>query len=331
MRGTILIILYANTVGKRYLMTVNELSNIQGIYKINFPNGKIYIGLSRHIRTRILNHLSKDYQEHPELPISRAINKYGIQSVDILEEVSGTREELIQKEKYWIQKYDATNPKIGYNISSGGDGAGTGWENQQAKLSETQLFELYDLLLHSKLTYEELGNKYHVTQATIARINAGTHYYQEGFDYPLRKVRVERYGLQNKFDAFYGREEELSSLIQELQDTNIPIKDLEVKYRIGSSTIAAINQGKKYHNEQYSYPLRKGGSSRVQTRIFTDEEMLLIKSLLEEGQVTMGDIGKQVKCDRKVISAINNGTRQHQDSWNYPLRKKKMKTGPKKP
>ena len=72
------IILYANTVGKRFFMTVNELKNIRGIYKINFPNGKIYIGLSNQIRTRILTHISKDYAEHPELPISKAIHKYGI-------------------------------------------------------------------------------------------------------------------------------------------------------------------------------------------------------------------------------------------------------------
>lgn len=191
-------------------MTVNELTNIQGIYKINFSNGKIYVGLSKAIRTRILDHLSKDFKEHPELPISRAINKYGIQDVEILEDCSSlNRIELQEREKYWIEKLDATNPNIGYNISIGGDGSQPGWNNHQAKLTKEQLFELYNLLLHSTLTMEELGQKYGLDKMSISRINSGKHYYQAGFDYPLRKMRIEKYELENKHDAFYGREEEL--------------------------------------------------------------------------------------------------------------------------
>lgn len=312
-------------------MTINELTNIQGIYKINFPNGKIYVGLSKSIRARILEHLSKDFKEHPELPISRAINQYGIQDVEILEDCSSLeRNELQEKEKYWIAKLDATNPKVGYNISTGGDGSQPGWNNHQAKLSEEQLFELYDLLFHSTLTMEELGKKYGLDRMSISRINTGKHYRQDGFDYPLRKVRLEKYELENKHDAFYGREEELYLLIEELQTSAIPIKDLQVKYGIGSSTIAAINQGKRYYNPDFSYPLRKGGSSKAVTRIFTEEEMSIIKKSLEENELSMAEIGKLVGCDRKVISAINNGERQKQINWIYPLRKKPMRSGPKK-
>lgn len=311
-------------------MTINELTNIQGIYKINFPNGKIYVGLSQAIRTRILDHLNKDFREHPELPISRAINKYGIQDVEILEDCSlMNRIDLQEKEKYWIAKLNATNPEIGYNVSIGGDGSQSGWDNHQAKLNEHQLFELYDLLLHSTLTMEELGQKYGLDRMSISRINNGKHYYQEGFDYPLRKMRIEKYELENKHDAFYGREDELHELIKELKDGNIPIKELQVKYHIGSSTISLINQGKKYYNSAFSYPLRKGGSSKAATRIFTEEEMSTIKKLLEENKASMTEIGKTVKCDRKVIAAINNGERQKQENWSYPLRTTPMKTGPK--
>lgn len=312
-------------------MTVNELKNIRGIYKINFPNGKIYIGLSNQIRTRILTHISKDYAEHPELPISKAIHKYGIQDVEILEEVNNNdRSKLAEREIYWIEKYNSTDPDIGYNISKGGDGASPSWDNHQAKLTKEQLFELYDLLLHSSMTYEELGEKFDLDRNSIGRINSGLHYFQEGINYPLRKQRVERHELENKQDAFYGREEELNSLIDELQNSNIPMKELQKKYRIGSSTMAHINQGRRYHDDSLSYPLRKGGSSKAQTRIFSELEMSQIKEMLEEAKSSMGDIAKIFSCDTKVISAINQGTRQHQENWDYPLRKTKMKTGPKK-
>lgn len=239
------------------------------------------------------------------------------------------RAELQEKEKYWIAKLDATNPDIGYNVSVGGDGTGAGWDNHQAKLNKDQLFELYDLLLNSTLTMEELGQRYGLDKMSISRINSGRHYCQEGFDYPLRKARIEKYELENKHDAFYGREEELYELIKELKDGITPIKDLQIKYKIGSSTISLINQGKKYYNSTFSYPLRKGGSSKVATRIFTEDEMSTIKKLLEENKISMTEIGKIIKCDRKVIAAINNGERQKQENWSYPLRSTPMKTGPK--
>ena len=37
-------------------------------------------------------------------------------------DTADSMEELNNKEKYWIEKLDATNPKVGYNISHGGDG-----------------------------------------------------------------------------------------------------------------------------------------------------------------------------------------------------------------
>ena len=56
--------------------------------------------------------------------------------------------------------------------------------------------------------------------------------------------------------------------------------------------------------------------------------MDLIKTSLE-GNMTMGEIGELLHCDRKVISDINKGTRQYNPNWNYPLRKNSLKTGPK--
>ena len=47
---------------------------VQGIYKINFPNGKIYIGLSIDIKRRIWEH---NCPHEDKTPCDKAINKYG--------------------------------------------------------------------------------------------------------------------------------------------------------------------------------------------------------------------------------------------------------------
>ena len=88
------------------------------IYKTtNLINGKIYVGKYEGNRD---NYIGSGYI------LKKAIKKYGVNnfkrevietcySVDILQE----------REKFWIKKLDATNPKVGYNIAEGGNGGNT--------------------------------------------------------------------------------------------------------------------------------------------------------------------------------------------------------------
>jgi len=85
------------------------------IYKTtNLVNGKIYVG--------------QDSKNNPKyfgsgLLLHKAIKKYGIDNFEkeILEECSH-KEELDEREIYWIKFHNSTNKKIGYNISEGGTG-----------------------------------------------------------------------------------------------------------------------------------------------------------------------------------------------------------------
>ena len=54
-----------------------------------------------------------------------------------------------EREKYWISFYNSTDKSKGYNISKGGDGANSGSDNPQAKLTEEELFDLYDDLKYN--------------------------------------------------------------------------------------------------------------------------------------------------------------------------------------
>jgi hypothetical protein len=88
------------------------------IYKItNKINGKIYVGKDT---TSNINYYGSG------ILIKRAIKKYGIQN--FVKEIIDRTEDYVtlsDKEKYWIESYDSTNPLIGYNISLGGDGGDT--------------------------------------------------------------------------------------------------------------------------------------------------------------------------------------------------------------
>lgn len=111
-----------------------------GIYKMtNLINGKIYIGLSVNIETRIYNHYwgafhikNKEYDSY----LSRAIRKYGKDNFtyEIIE--TCTIAELPNRERYWIAYYQSTNRNIGYNVASGGEGNSI-WNDEDTNLLVT--------------------------------------------------------------------------------------------------------------------------------------------------------------------------------------------------
>lgn len=87
----------------------------------NTINNKVYIGQTiKSVKHRFLNHLSaarrgKDYV------IGKAIRKYGEENfyVETLEEC--LKSKLNEREVYYINFYNATNTKFGYNMSKGGN------------------------------------------------------------------------------------------------------------------------------------------------------------------------------------------------------------------
>lgn len=106
------------------------------IYKVlNTINGKVYIGKtgktieerwSKHLgnagelkRTREANPHEKKEGSH----LNNAINKYGPNAFIVNQvDVAYSKEELNEKERYWVKEYDSMNPDKGYNMTEGGEG-----------------------------------------------------------------------------------------------------------------------------------------------------------------------------------------------------------------
>lgn len=112
------------------------------IYKItNTTNGKIYIGKTeRTVKSRWKNHISNAKKGWPQY-LYNAIRKYGKESF-IIESMSEheTQEELCLAEMATIQLYHSNDPKIGYNMTDGGEGVcGLKWsEESRQKLSKSK-------------------------------------------------------------------------------------------------------------------------------------------------------------------------------------------------
>jgi len=109
------------------------------IYLItNNTNGKIYIG--RSVKTaskRFLEHKREAAKGIYETALHRAMRKYGFEcfSISVLFQSDAVNSKILDRmEVFFIAKYDSCNPKIGYNMTIGGDGGALVSEEVRKKI-----------------------------------------------------------------------------------------------------------------------------------------------------------------------------------------------------
>lgn len=239
-----------------------------GIYKYqNKINGKIYIGQSTNIETRRQQHIY-DAEKRCERStgVDVAIKKYGIENFDfqIVEECS--KEQLDEKERYWIAYYDSYHN--GYNRTPGGSVL-RGEEHPKAILDEDQVWQIRELY------------KNHVTRSKVYKMFQDTGITERGFlkiwnCETWTNVHTDVYTEENKawHKAQTGhaedqiglssldraiRQEEIDEWVKDYQN-GMSINALAKKYQRDNSTIekyinnpVAINKvqykGRKIQNE----------------------------------------------------------------------------------
>lgn len=151
----------STTIPKRSnsdLTNQNEKVRVSGVYKItNLLNNKIYIGSSKDIHERFINHKSMlRKNQHTSIHLQRAYNKSNIDNFtfEILEECD--IEQLDIREQYYldnllyakefINNKDNRFIKLGYNIKP------IAGSNRHYKITEDQIYNI--LLKNGRRIYE---------------------------------------------------------------------------------------------------------------------------------------------------------------------------------
>ena len=158
-----------------------------GIYKIqNIIDNKIYIGQSINIEERWKIHKNNVHgcNNSYDYPLYKAIRKDGLENFEwsIIEECS--KEELNNKEKFYIKEYNSIIP-YGYNQTFGGQDNFT----HSMKLTYDKIQEIKKALKETDETGMSLANRFGVSKDTITSINVGRSWYDENIEYPIRPIK----------------------------------------------------------------------------------------------------------------------------------------------
>lgn len=298
-------------------MIINISNNLKcsGIYIIQYNNKKCYIGQSKNIYKRALEHNSKN-----QYPCDKALKKYEAK-IFVLEEILD--ESLLDiREQYWIDYYKSNFKENGYNICSGGNASGKrGVENCNAAFDSKQLNEIYDLLInHTELSYIDIANLYGVSQATIFKISNGYTYINDNLNYPLRQNNhnsQKKQDIQDYFDSV----NDLLLLKEDLKyrwDLTLE-KDLTKKYNLPLKILKEINNGRLFNEiGEYSYPIRKKNIRNNNN--FSQQDILNILNDLKLSNLSMVKIGEKYKIHRDTVSKINKGLSYIIKDYDYPAR-----------
>ena len=296
---------------------INNISNNLkkcGIYKINYSNGKIYVGQALSVWKRAHEHNEKN-----KYPCDLALKKYDA-TIEILEEIKDILI-LDERESYWVDFFDATNKEKGYNICKNGNASGKrGCENLNASLSEEQLQDVVDLLINrTDLSYNDIAKKYSISPATILNISNGYRYFNSNLTYPLRKNNHD--SVKKTLEDYFETKNELIALKEDLLyrwDLSIE-KDIVEKYNIPLKIIREINLGEKFKEiGNFEYPIRKKNIRN--NKNFSINDIQNILNDLQNTKKSMTIIGEQYGIHRDLVSKINKGQAYIIKNFNYPAR-----------
>lgn len=204
-----------------------------GIYKItNKINGKIYIGQSVNITKRWNTHKrrafipSKEYDKY----LYRAFRKYGLENFSFEVEEECLKEELSEKENYYILLYHSNDDKYGYNETTGYEYAQYGMRGEahpKHKLTEDEVYyirECYNQHYDKNDVYDEFADR--ISEGGFHKIWLGQNW---------REVHMDVYTEENRQYYLFERNSHKGAANGRALLTEDMVRDIRLRRKNGES------------------------------------------------------------------------------------------------
>lgn len=232
----------------------NLQQNISGIYKINYPNGKIYIGQSNDIKRRMYEHNNlKRLETHTAQPCDLAIQKYGeIKEIEILEYT--LPENLNEREKYWIAFYQADKKDIGYNLTEGGS-VNRNEKHPKAVFTNQEVLDIRKRRANGERKIDVYNNFYKEKNfSTFEHIWLGRGYNDIGNEYliPAHTISRQEYSSKANSGEKNGRAKLTTEEVKEIRKLyaqGASLKELQQQFnKVSKSTIYRVCKNLGWNN-----------------------------------------------------------------------------------
>lgn len=309
---------------------VSNYKKVHGIYRItNKLNDKFYVGSAVNLYERWHKHKSQLLKnKHDNGYLQKSFNKHGLENFNFeVIEIVDSRENLINREQYWIDILDATNKKIAYNLAPNA-GSMLGFkhtektkakisknrkgikipqeamdrsaqnrrglkisEERKRKISEVHKGKAVSEETRTKLSKALKGRKgeprSEETKMKISKANKGRTTMPKGENVANATITDEQ-AKQIKLDLFNG-----ASTVE-----------LSEKYNIKSHVISDIRRNKSFKHILPELVLSK--------KNLTSEDVMEIKKLLKQGTMKQKEIAKKFSVSTGAIKNIKSG-KSHKD------------------
>ena len=169
---------------------------ISGIYKITcLANGKVYIGQSSNLSKRITDHKWMFVKgNHKSIPLQEAYNQYGPNNFtyEIVEYCP--KEQLEERERFYLTQYGWPNPDKMFNVENGGNKGKKLGEETKEKIRQAHIGFKVSEETKRKISKTTTGKKLsEETRNKIRQARLGTHVSPE----TLEKMRYNSSGERN--------------------------------------------------------------------------------------------------------------------------------------
>lgn len=167
----------------------------------------------------------------------------------------------------------------------------------------------YALKYELDKSLRDLSAEYEIDLSCVNEINQGKMWHRDYLEYPIRLGKMKRAEIIHPLI--------LDELINNL---SLNQKEIAKKFNVSQSLVCEINRGKKCHNNNYDYPIRKSSAEYYST--LSPDIVKEIIELLKNTKLTFKEIGKRYEVSPSVIAGINNGkTKKYRiEEYKYPIR-----------
>ena len=261
----------------------------KAIYKFtNKENGMVYIGAASRPKKRYKEH----FYYNTDVYFSNIAHQFGEDKFDF--EIIGWYEDWEEKEKYYIDYYNALFPN-GYNIDSGGGKPPIlrGESNHFCKISNRIADEIKKDLLDYSIRRRDIIKKYGISTDLLRHINDGSAWKDDQLLYPLRP-------FESEIDL-----EIVERIKWLLANTNMTHQQIADSVGWAKSAVTMINIGKNHYDASIHYPIRHIKPKIVFIEMYEPETNTLIKKFKTYTEAT-AYVGVDKSCRYKISSVVND-------------------------